>query len=72
MFMENLGGFELLLILVVGGIIVIPFWKIFSKAGFPAIMSMLMIIPFLNIIVLFYLGFAEWPNLKKSKTENAA
>ncbi|GHO44375.1 hypothetical protein [Ktedonospora formicarum] len=37
-------------------------WKIFSKAGFSGALSLLMtFIPLANIILLFYLAFAEWP-----------
>jgi hypothetical protein len=45
-----------------GGIVVIlPFWMIFSKAGFPGWMSLTQIIPIVNVVALFYLAFAEWP-----------
>jgi hypothetical protein len=47
-----------------GLIIVIPFWKIFQKAGFNAMLSILMLIPFVNLIMIFYLAFTEWPVLK--------
>lgn len=49
-------------------IVVLPFWKIFSKAGFHGAFSLLMLIPGASIILTFYLAFAEWPALKK-KTE---
>ena len=49
-------------VLVFGGIVVIlPFWMIFSKAGFSGWMSLTQIIPIVNVIALFYLAFAEWP-----------
>ena len=50
--------------LIFGLIIIIPFWKIFSKAGFPAPLAILMVIPIANLIMIFYLAFAEWPALK--------
>ena len=40
---------------------VLPFWMIFSKAGYSGWMSLLQLIPLVNLIVLFYLAFAEWP-----------
>lgn len=40
---------------------VLPFWKIFSKAGFRPQWSLIMLVPLLNIGLLFYLAFAEWP-----------
>ncbi|MFH1313071.1 MAG: hypothetical protein ABIJ00_07550 [Candidatus Eisenbacteria bacterium] len=46
------------------GLFIIPFWKIFSKAGFSPLLAILMIIPIVNLIMVFYLAFAEWPALK--------
>jgi hypothetical protein len=54
----------LLWTLIMGLIIVIPFWKIFQKAGFNAALSILMLIPFVNLIMIFYLAFSEWPVFK--------
>ena len=63
--MGPIGLPELLVIgilLVFGGIVVIlPFWMIFSKAGFSGWMSLTQIIPIVNVVALFYLAFAEWP-----------
>lgn len=43
------------------GIFIVVYWKIFSKAGFSGWLSLLMFLPILNIGMLFYLAFAEWP-----------
>jgi hypothetical protein len=57
-------GFAFLWLIIVGLIIVLPFWKIFTKAGFPGPLAILVIIPFVNILMIFFLAFAEWPALK--------
>jgi hypothetical protein len=49
---------------IMGLIIVVPFWKIFGKAGFAPALSILMLIPFINLVMIFYLAFAEWPVFK--------
>jgi hypothetical protein len=47
---------------VLGGVVLIlPFWMIFSKAGFSGWMSLTQVVPVVNVIALFYLAFAEWP-----------
>ena len=58
--MRFIGLPELLFLLGVGAFLIplIPFWKIFS-------MGLIMLVPFLNLIMLFYLGFAEWPVLRE-------
>ena len=48
-------------------LIIIPFWKICSKAGFPSALSLLMLLPFVNVILPFYIAFAQWPSLDKQK-----
>ena len=53
--------------IIMGLIIIIPFWRIFQKAGFNGALSLLMFIPIINIIVIFYLAFAEWPSQKKGQ-----
>ena len=34
--------------------LVVPFWKIFSKAGYPGIMGIVMLVPLLNVVMLFF------------------
>ncbi len=40
---------------------VLPFWKILSKAGYAGALSLLMLIPIANIVILFVLAFSKWP-----------
>jgi hypothetical protein len=51
---------HLIVVLFLPAIIVVPFWQIFKKAGFPAALSLLMICPLVNLIMLFVLGFSKW------------
>lgn len=39
--------------------------KIFSKAGYCWALGLLIILPLVNIIMAFYLAFADWPVLKE-------
>lgn len=39
--------------------------KIFSKAGYCWALGLLMLVPIANIIMAFYLAFADWPVLKE-------
>ena len=43
-------------------VLVVPFWQIFKKAGFSPWLSLLMAIPLLNAVVLYFLAFSRWPN----------
>ncbi len=59
--MFGLGLPELVIIMIIGIVIVLPNWKIFSKAGFSGWWSLLMVVPIINILLEYYLAFAEWP-----------
>jgi len=56
-----------IMMLIFGILIIVPFWIIFSKAGHSKWLSLLMIIPLVNVIALYYLAFSEWPSLAKDK-----
>jgi hypothetical protein len=60
----EMGSIDILTLLVAALIMIIPFWRIFSKAGYYGWLSLLMVIPIVNIILLYYLAFAQWPILR--------
>ena len=70
--MSNIGLPEILLIFCVVVIfavvfLLVPYWRIFGKAGFPPALSLLMIVPLVNLVMIYYLAFAEWPGLKQGQ-----
>ncbi len=40
--------------------IMIPYWMIWKKAGFSPWLSLLMLVPLVNFMMLYVLAFAEW------------
>jgi hypothetical protein len=63
--LRSIGLPELLILLVfVPVLIVIPFWKIFRKAGFPGALSILVAIPFAGLIVVYVVAYSDWPALR--------
>jgi len=67
------GHCELLVILAILALTVLtvlPFWVIFRKAGFPPALSVLMVVPWINLAVLFFLAFAKWPALEQRRQED--
>jgi len=59
------GGIGLVIVLLVALLMlvltVIIWWKIFSKAGYPGAMGLLMLVPLVNFIMLLVLAFGRWP-----------
>ncbi|SET27082.1 hypothetical protein SAMN05216412_104249 [Nitrosospira multiformis] len=43
---------------------VVPFWKIFGRAGFKPALSWIALIPGGILILLWILAFAKWPILR--------
>ena len=41
-------------------VIVVPFWRIFKKAGMSPALSLLMVLPLINLIMLYVLAFSHW------------
>jgi hypothetical protein len=50
----------LLVILVFIPVVVLPYWMIFKKAGFAPALSLLIVIPLVNLIVLYVIAFSDW------------
>lgn len=43
----------------------VPCWRICGRMGFSPWLSLLMLISPVNIILLYYLAFAEWPAMRR-------
>ena len=63
-FVGNIGGWEIILIFLVGLIVVLPYWIICKKAGLSPWLSLIMFIPLGAFILPFILAFKPWPSLK--------
>lgn len=50
-----------LMMLVMAAVVIVPFWFIFSKAGYSKWLSLLMVVPLVNVILLYYFAFSKWP-----------
>jgi hypothetical protein len=55
---------EFIVMVIAAAVMVVPFWKITSKAGFPGALSLLLLVPLANIVFIYYLAFASWPSLR--------
>ena len=55
----------LITVVLVGGLYVFPLWKIARKAGYAGSLSLLMLVPVLNVVLLWLFAFADWPMRQK-------
>ncbi len=51
--------------LIIAVLIIIPFWFIFSKAGYSRWLSLLMLVPIVNVGMLYFLAFSTWPSQRE-------
>ena len=59
--------FGALMMLVFAALIIVPFWFVFAKAGFSGWLSLLMVIPVVNLITLYIFAFSAWPSLETQR-----
>jgi NADH:ubiquinone oxidoreductase subunit 3 (subunit A) len=48
------------ILLPISAVVLVPYWVIFKKAGFQPILSILMLVPFVNIVILYVVAFSKW------------
>ncbi|MFN4156647.1 MAG: hypothetical protein ACK4HF_18550 [Paracoccaceae bacterium] len=57
-------AFAPIMFAVMAAILVVPFWMIFRKAGHSKWLGLLMVIPLVNIITLYWVAFSKGPDLR--------
>ncbi len=60
------GSFGLYMWLIMAVVIILPFWFIFSKAGYSGWLSLLIVVPIINIVTLYFLAFSTWPSQRET------
>ncbi|MBW8748586.1 MAG: hypothetical protein JF584_13680 [Acidobacteria bacterium] len=50
---------HLIVLLFLASLVVVPFWQIFKKTGLPAPVSILMLVPLVNLILLYVIAFSK-------------
>ncbi|TMQ02324.1 MAG: hypothetical protein E6J91_52575 [Deltaproteobacteria bacterium] len=52
--------------LIVAVIATVPFWRICKRVGYSPWLSLLILLPLVNLVFIYYVAFAEWPSEKKT------
>ena len=61
--MNNIGLPGFLMIIVYAAVIVVPFYQLWKRTGHNGWIALLMLIPLVNLIMLYVLAFKQWPAL---------
>ena len=54
--------------LMVAVLVIVPVWKICTKAGYSGWLSLLALVPLVNLVMLYILAFSEWPLERRGTT----
>ncbi len=68
MMQDGMSGFGPLWMLLISAIVVLPFFRICTKAGYSGWLSLLILIPIVNMGFVYFLGFSEWPSLRGDRS----
>ena len=66
---ETMGGGHTLWMLVLALVVVVPFWRISQRAGYSGWLSLLIVVPLVNIAYVYFLAFAPWRSQRASDCE---
>jgi hypothetical protein len=69
MFGNTMWAGHWLWMLVVAIAVVIPVWRICQRAGYPGWLGILILIPMVNLALLYFIAFAGWPADKNRSSE---
>ncbi len=59
-------AFLVLVLIIFIAIACIPYWVIAEKAGYSGWLSLLMLVPLVNVVMLWVFAFSEWPALRRA------
>lgn len=61
----GMGGGHFVWWLLIALLVIVPVWRICQRAGYSGWLSVLAIVPLLNLGLLYFLAFGSWPALKE-------
>ena len=50
-------------------LVIVPVWRICTKAGFSGWLALLSVVPIANLLLLYFLAFAQWPIERRLSAE---
>ena len=48
-----------------GGLLIWPFWRITTRVGYPGWLSLLTVVPVVNLAYLYFLAYSTWPGVEE-------
>lgn len=67
MFNSAMGSGHWLWLLMIAIIVIIPAWRISQRLGYSGWMGLLILFPMVNLALLYFIAFTDWPVNKKGE-----
>lgn len=61
MFGNTMWAGHWLWMLVMAIVVVVPVWRLCQRLGYPGWMGILILIPMVNLALLYFIAFTDWP-----------
>jgi hypothetical protein len=58
--------------IIVAVIAVVPFWRLCARIGYSPWLSLLILLPLINLIFIYFLAFSGWPSRSGGSASGAA
>ncbi|SFR45061.1 hypothetical protein SAMN04488073_1436 [Marinobacter gudaonensis] len=55
--------------LVIAIAVVVPAWRICQRTGYPGWLGLLILVPLINLGLLYFIAFSEWPADRKERQD---
>jgi hypothetical protein len=52
---------QLVILLLSLVVVIVPFWRLIGRLGYSPFLSLLLLLPFVNLGLLYYIAFSDWP-----------
>ncbi|MCW8356431.1 MULTISPECIES: hypothetical protein [Marinomonas] len=65
MFGSTMWAGHWLWMLVVAILVVVPVYRICQRAGYSGWLGLLILVPMVNLVLLYFIAFSDWPASKK-------
>jgi len=59
--MANFGMSGILMFIIYAAVVVVPFFQLWKRTGHNGWISLLMLVPLVNLVMLYVLAFKSWP-----------
>jgi len=63
--MNGAGAPGLVGLLIYAAVVVVPFYQLWKRTGHNGWIALLMIIPIVNLVMLYVLAFKDWPAIPR-------